>query len=189
MGVGGESEVETGERVAGGVRLPESAPPLLERTSRPETESRIRGSDYLGEEGRMERAIAEIYSELLESRRKSDPGYERIYQSVVMVAKRRDMSLRVDAVYFLANNISEMIFGPTNLARKREVRLETGPVAPEEQLYSALDGDLGIIIDQAVKIAQGRERSHISAASVIVGLGQVIDGLKINDWKLWGRSN
>jgi hypothetical protein len=137
----------------------------------------------------MERAIGEIYSELLRVRRERDPGYERIYQSVVGAAHRHEVSLRVDAIYFLANNISEMILAPTHLARLREVRLETGPVAPEAELYSALDSDLSIIIDSAASAAHGRERSHISAASVIVGLGHVIDGLKINDWKLWGRSN
>lgn len=136
----------------------------------------------------MERAIEEIYSELLHARRERDPGYERMFQSIEEAARRRETSLRTDAVYFIANNVSEMIFRPVRLARERRASLDAGQLASEAELYSALQSDLDVIIELARSAAHGRERSHVSAASVIVGLGHVIDGLKINDWKLWGRS-
>jgi hypothetical protein len=136
----------------------------------------------------MDQAIESIYAELLYNRREHDPGYERIHQSIVGAAQREGVSLRPDAVYFLANNISEMILEPTHLARVRGVSLDTGPVAAEAELYSALDSDLDLIIRSASAEAavRGRERSPISAASVIFGLGHVLDALRINNWRLWG---
>lgn len=135
----------------------------------------------------MDRAIEEIYSELVQTRRERDPNYERIFQSIVNAAGRRGSSLRADAIYFLANNIAEMVFRPVHVARVRELRLDSGPVASEAELNAALASDLEIIIESALSAARERERAHISAASVIAGLGSVIDRLKINDWKLWGR--
>jgi hypothetical protein len=54
----------------------------------------------------MEKEIEDIYSKLVYARREHDPAYERIYQSIVQAEQRGKTSLRPDAVYFLANNIS-----------------------------------------------------------------------------------
>jgi hypothetical protein len=81
-----------------------------------------------------------------------------------------------------------MIVTPLHLARVRGVKVQTtAKLASEEEVYTAVGTDLDIIVSSAVTAAQRREAPRISAASVIVGLGNVIDSLKVNDWKLWGR--
>jgi hypothetical protein len=80
-----------------------------------------------------------------------------------------------------------MIFHPLQVAREQGLSLETGPSATEAELHGYLATDLDVIIGAARSVADARDSQGISAASVIIGLGNVIDGLQINNAKLWGR--
>jgi hypothetical protein len=133
----------------------------------------------------MEPQIEEIYLGRVNFRGR-DPRYARILQSIVRVSGRYKISLRQDALYFLANNIADMVVGPMLGATERGIRLESGRIVSEEELFSYIEGDLPLIIESALSAANERERQQISATSVIIGLGRVIDRLQINNTKLWG---
>ncbi len=135
----------------------------------------------------MEPHIERIYSDFLISRLDRDSGYRQIVRLIDEASHRHQISLRSDARYFLANNISEMIVYPMQFARDRGLILETGRPATEAELNSYLATDLDVIISAALSVAGGRDPREISATSVIIGLGNVIDGLQINSAKLWGR--
>jgi hypothetical protein len=135
----------------------------------------------------MEPQIERIYSDFLNRRSHRDSRYQQILQSIDEASHRRKTSLRSDARFFLANNISDMIFRPMQVAHEQRLSLESGPLATEAELHSYLATDLDVVIGAALSVADERERQEISATSVIIGLGNVIDGLQINNAKLWGR--
>jgi hypothetical protein len=116
-----------------------------------------------------------------------DPRYDRVVHSIVRTGNDLKVQLRPDAVFFLANNIIDMVFNPMRTAGQRHLHLETAKIASEEDLFSDIDRDLPTIIESTSSVADERERSELSSASVIVGLGRVIDRLRINRTKLWGR--
>ena len=135
----------------------------------------------------MEPEIGQIYVESVNARAEKDYRYLRVVHSIVKTGHDLKVNLRPDAVYFLANNIIDMVFNPMRTVAQRELRLANIEIASEEGLFSDIDNDLRAIIETTISVANERERSEISSASVIVGLGRVIDRLRINRTKLWGR--
>jgi hypothetical protein len=132
----------------------------------------------------MDAQIEDIYSEQVKSRA-NDPRYARVLGSIARASQ--NTPLRADAVYFLANNIMGMILIPMAAARERQLMPENTPLISEERLFEDIESDLHEIIGSAAATTLDRDRDRISAASVIIGLGKIIDKLKINDAKLWGR--
>jgi hypothetical protein len=134
----------------------------------------------------MEPQIEQLYAERVNFRVR-DPRYIRVVKAIHNVANRYHVSIRPDALYFLANNIIDMVVDPIIAAGERRLRLETGGPVTEEDLFSYIESDLPLIIESASSAATDRERQQISATSAIIGLGHVIDRLQINNTKLWGR--
>jgi hypothetical protein len=135
----------------------------------------------------MEPEIEKIYYEFVDARAARDVRYARVLNSINRTAGEFKVTLRPDAIYFLANNIVDIVFNPMLSATQRGLHLLTTKLVSEEELFHYIDHDLPTIIESTRTVADERERSEISAASVIVGLGRVIDHLHINNTKLWGR--
>jgi hypothetical protein len=135
----------------------------------------------------MEPDIEKIYYESVNFRAERDPRYAKILSSIIQAAGKSNVTLRPDAVYFLANNILDMVFDPMRSARRRGLHLATTKPVSEDELFSDIHHDLPVIIESTRTVADERARSEISATSVIVGLARVIDRLRIDSTKLWGR--
>jgi hypothetical protein len=120
----------------------------------------------------MEPQIEQIYHEQVRTR-VGDARYLRVLRSIIDVAKQHNAPLQQDALYFLANSITDMIVGPVRIAGERGLKLESGSVS-EEELFSYIESDLPLIIKSALTTAQGRKRQQISATSVIIGLGMLL---------------
>jgi hypothetical protein len=129
----------------------------------------------------MEPNIEDIYRERIEIRQR-DARYARIVQSILHASSQYRSSLRQDALYFLANNIADMVVGPMRVAAERGLHGMS-----EKELFFYIESDLSLIIESALSAATQRDRQQVSATSVIIGLGHVVDDLKINNTKMWGR--
>ncbi len=134
----------------------------------------------------MEPQVEQIYLEQIDVRRQRSPRYDRVVETIIEAAKQYPVSLRNDAICFLANSIADMVVTPLRIAYDRKLTLNTN-IVTEDELFSYIEKDLFLIIQSALSAASKRERQHISATSIIVGLGQVIDHLQINSTKVWGR--
>lgn len=134
----------------------------------------------------METQIQEIYARRV-AERTSDPRYRRLLEIIITESRQRDLPLREDAIYFLANNIADMVIGPMLEADRLRQTLETTRPVGEQTLFSYIESDVATILDAARASADIRDRNEISATSVIIGLGSVIERLQLDSTKLWGR--
>lgn len=94
----------------------------------------------------MEPEIGEIYVEFVNARAQHDPRYARLLKLIFSTGHEFGVTLRPDAVYFLANNIIDMVFNPMRSATQRELRLTTTKLASENELFSDIERDLPTII-------------------------------------------
>jgi hypothetical protein len=135
----------------------------------------------------MDAQIGEIYRGQVISRAERDGRYREVLTLLLDVCKKFDVQPRPDAVCFLVNNLVDMIVGPMSAARDITSRLATAEPVAWETLFPDIEHDLGSIIESSLTVANERERREISATSAIVGLARVIDNLRVNRTKLWGR--
>jgi hypothetical protein len=113
--------------------------------------------------------------------------YSQINQMVLSVSMAMGVSLRQDAVYFLTNNITDMVYAPLKIALARNLKLNVGILVPVDTLLSYIESDIGTIISSAQTVPADPDAQKMSAARIIAGLGPVIEKLQINQTKLWGR--
>jgi hypothetical protein len=136
----------------------------------------------------MDAAIAQFYEKRINSRKDVDSEYGSILDAIARVSAQLKAPLRQDAIYFLANNLADMIVYPMWAAHDLPpTQLPTARPVDRDTLSSFVEHDLALIIGSSLLAANERDRSAISAASVIIGLSLVIDQLNFNSTKLWGR--
>jgi hypothetical protein len=129
----------------------------------------------------MEPEIDQTYKDIIRLRRAS-PHYDRVVHSIDRISSEINVPLRTDATCFLANNITDMIIAPIALQH-----IAHGWSLNDDTLFRDIEHDLRQIIEAARDAATDRDHQQISATSVIIGLGQIIAGLRISSSKLWGR--
>jgi hypothetical protein len=132
----------------------------------------------------MDEKIEAIYHARVNARR-SIHIYEEIVKSIQIASKSSELPLREDAIYFLANNVADMVVGPMSDAGSQKIKSQSAQIVSEAELFSYIRADLSIIITVANSAALERKRKEISATSIVIGLAKVIDKLKINSTKLW----
>lgn len=116
------------------------------------------------------------------SQRLEDEDYQFVLQMLENVSSEIKLRIRPDAIYFLANGISDLVVAPVvNVVRDGKT------IVPIADLQELLPSDLWLILKTAVNVSMERGRSEISSTSAIIALGRVIEELKINDLKIWGR--
>jgi hypothetical protein len=134
----------------------------------------------------MDAHIEQIYEDLINRKRSDHPGYGELIVSIRNLAATMSPRLRADAVYFLANNIYDMVQEPIYIARAARLALGEGILPMDQEFRTYVEGDLAAIIHSSTAVARERGRDYVSAASAVVGTANVINSLKINDWRLWG---
>ncbi|HEY1453299.1 MAG TPA: hypothetical protein VGF57_07530 [Roseiarcus sp.] len=135
----------------------------------------------------MDTQIEKIYDDLINRKSSDHPGYRELITSIRNAAGSTTPRLRADAVYFLANNIYDLVQEPIYIARAGRLALNQGTTLPIDQdVRTYVDGDLPNIISLSRAVALSRGRDYVSAASAIVGVATVVESLKINEWRLWG---
>jgi hypothetical protein len=134
----------------------------------------------------MDTQIEQIYDDLINRKRSDHPGYGELIASIREIASRTSPRLRADAVFFLANNIYDLVQEPIYIARAARLGLNEGTLPMDQDFRTYVEGDLSAIIHSSTAVARSRGRDYVSAASAVVGAANVIDSLKINDWRLWG---
>jgi hypothetical protein len=134
----------------------------------------------------MDTQMEKVYDDLL-SRRMNNPGYAQIVQLIRDAANvHMPLSLRADALYFLANNIYDLVEEPIYTARAARIALREGTLPTDQDFRTSVASDVSIILGSSAQAARTRGRNYISAASAVVGCAAVIDSIKINEWHLWG---
>jgi hypothetical protein len=134
----------------------------------------------------MDTQFEKIYEDLISRKSNDRPGYSELIASIQRLSASTSPPLRADAVYFLANNIYDLVQEPIYTARAARLGLNEGILPMDQDFRSYVDQDLSDIILLSASVAASRRKSYVSAASVIVGVANLIESLKINDWRLWG---
>ena len=129
----------------------------------------------------MDDDIIEFYASQVQAR-SGDARYERVAHVLYQASSEVGIPLRPDATYFLANGINDLVIAPaTTVVRFGQ------PIVDAETLEDMLQSDLRLLVKRAANVSTGRERHEISSTSAMIALGQVVEKLRINDLKIWGR--
>ena len=134
----------------------------------------------------MDTQIERIYGDLIDRKRDDHPGYADLISLIVTASARTSPRLRADAVYFLANNIYDLVSEPIYLAKAENLELREGSLPSDADFRNYVEGDLSIVVSSSAEVARSRGLKYVSAASAVVGVANVINSLKINGWRLWG---
>ena len=85
---------------------------------------------------------------------------------------------RADAKYFLLYNVTFMLIDPIYYVRPR--------VLQSTEFRDALEEDIQTISNRAEEIASERERERVSSTSVSKALGELVDNLRTNTFRVCG---
>ena len=83
----------------------------------------------------MDAQIEDIYSEKIRER-ETDPRYKKVLEIITRASQ--GVPLRPDAVYFLANNITDMVVKPIDVARERNLTPKTRLSYPRKTCLTTL---------------------------------------------------
>lgn len=120
--------------------------------------------------------------------RAQDPEYALIVRFISAFAEERGVLIRSDAKYFIANNIVEMVSVPISLAAEDNIGGLRNLADFEVRFNELYANDLMLIINSAARVTESRGRTEISSTSALLAIAEVIDELRINQVKLWGRA-
>lgn len=94
-----------------------------------------------------------------------------------------DFRLRPDAKLFLGLNLHQMVALPLSLARTDDQAMRD--IEPRGSIEQTVVEDAATVARAAKQVAKERE---ITAADVCRGLADVLDELRLKDWRLWDRT-
>lgn len=123
--------------------------------------------------------FAERFRDLRRSRRVPDRIYPPFLTDELL--SRIPIDWRSDARYFLASNMLSMVILPYDQVEGPDIELLPGGMA-WEMAFS----DLSDLIARTEEIARRRGRGYVSATSVAVALGDMVEGLRTTSLRIWG---
>jgi hypothetical protein len=136
----------------------------------------------------MNENIEEVYAAQVRWRA-ADPRYGAVSQMLHGFAKDTGFRIRSDAVYFLANNLIDLVATPLSVARRSGIAPDGDKMTDKDGSANDYADDLRRVVNAAAEEARQRGRNEISSTSALIGLSKVIDDLGISDMKIWGRSS
>lgn len=117
----------------------------------------------------------------LTKRREDFPPYAELVDYIRSSSIPYGFPIRSDAIYFLANNMIDMIYIPVTSTPTPIPKIEP------EALRLAIYQDIKTILAECFKELESSRRKVVSTNVVIIALGRIYSDLQINSFKLWGR--
>ena len=96
-----------------------------------------------------------------------------------------NINWRSDALYFFSLNVYLMLLHPLKAVNHRP-NLNILLQSDEGELIRQ---DIELIKSRAEDVSIARERSYVSATSVVIALGEVVEDLQSTSFQIWGPTN
>lgn len=104
--------------------------------------------------------------------------YSRRYFRILDEISFGRSNWRSDARYFLLYNVIFILIDPIYHVRPE--------ILSSDEFAKALDEDVTAISNRAEEIAKERGRERVSSTSLSKALGELVDDLRTNQFRIWG---